>query len=223
MENTSKRIWLSSQLKNKRRRGSHTSDQGWSQQRATLKYGPRPLHSTRRHGHFLKSTCDIEPSDMRKNVRDTTWGISSIRPATWEHLRGDMGHGHSSDKGHWRFLNSTCDMGTPPPPPPSRAPSQSVPLTYQRTRHVVLSPTLLLSTWLLVSVNLSPAVPTGRGPVTSGSGVTGQGSVLVCPHSLYRPNQGWQGARHGRQLTGATGKSTWASHVKRHASRENRW
>ena len=24
-----------------------------------------------------------------------------------------MGLGHLSDKGHWHFLNSTCDMGTP--------------------------------------------------------------------------------------------------------------
>ena len=30
-----------------------------------------------------------------------------------------MGHGHVSDKGHWHFLNSTCDMGTPHLGPPN--------------------------------------------------------------------------------------------------------
>ena len=30
----------------------------------------RPLKSTQRHGHFLKLTCDMELSDMRKNKRD---------------------------------------------------------------------------------------------------------------------------------------------------------
>ena len=39
-------------------------------------YGPRPLNSTRRHGHLLKSTCDMEPSDIRNKIRDTSWGIS---------------------------------------------------------------------------------------------------------------------------------------------------
>ena len=29
-------------------------------------YGPQPLNSTGRHGYFLKSTCDIELSDLRK-------------------------------------------------------------------------------------------------------------------------------------------------------------
>ena len=38
--------------------------------------GLRPLNSTRRHGHFLNSTCDMEPSDTRKNIRDTIWGVS---------------------------------------------------------------------------------------------------------------------------------------------------
>ena len=46
-------------------------------------YGPRPLNSTRRHGHFLKSICDMEPSDMRKKIKGH-----------------DMGY----------FLNSTGDM-----------------------------------------------------------------------------------------------------------------
>ena len=31
------------------------------------------------HGHFLKLTCDMEPSDVRTNIRDTTWGIFQIR------------------------------------------------------------------------------------------------------------------------------------------------
>ena len=39
-------------------------------------HGPLPLYSTGRHGHFLKSTCDMELSDMRKNIRDMTWDIS---------------------------------------------------------------------------------------------------------------------------------------------------
>ena len=34
--------------------------------------GPRPLNLTGQHGHFLNSTGDIEPSDMRKNIRDRT-------------------------------------------------------------------------------------------------------------------------------------------------------
>ena len=43
--------------------------------------GPRPLNLTWRHGHFLKSTCNMEPSDMRNKIRDTTWGrfLKSIR------------------------------------------------------------------------------------------------------------------------------------------------
>ena len=35
-----------------------------------------------------------------------------------------MGHGHVSDKGHWHFLNSTCDMGTPHQGPLSSSPPQ---------------------------------------------------------------------------------------------------
>ena len=45
-------------------------------------YGPRPLNSTQCNGHFVKSTCDMEPSDLRKNIRDTTWGNSEIQQAT---------------------------------------------------------------------------------------------------------------------------------------------
>ena len=34
--------------------------------------GPRPLNSTGRHGHFLKSTGDIRLSDMRQeNKKDS--------------------------------------------------------------------------------------------------------------------------------------------------------
>ena len=39
-------------------------------------YSPRPLKSTWRHGHFLKSTCDVALCDMRNKIRDTAWGIS---------------------------------------------------------------------------------------------------------------------------------------------------
>ena len=38
--------------------------------------GPLPLNSTGRHGLFLKSTCDMKPIDMRKNISDMTWAIS---------------------------------------------------------------------------------------------------------------------------------------------------
>ena len=61
--------------------------------------GQRPLTSTWRHEHFLKSTCDMEPSDMRIKVTDTTWGISSNRHAILAGLRGDMGHHKLSDMG----------------------------------------------------------------------------------------------------------------------------
>ena len=50
-------------------------------------YGGRLLKSTGRHGHFLYSTGDMEPSDMRQEVK----------------IDSDRGHGH--------FLKSTCDMG----------------------------------------------------------------------------------------------------------------
>ena len=62
-------------------------------------YGPRSLNLTRRHGHFLKLTWDIAPSDTRKNIRDTTWDISSTGDMR-AYFRGHMGHGHSSDNGH---------------------------------------------------------------------------------------------------------------------------
>ena len=40
-------------------------------------YGPRPLKSTGRHGHFLNSTCDIGPSDMRQGLKIVvTWDIA---------------------------------------------------------------------------------------------------------------------------------------------------
>ena len=48
--------------------------------------GPRPLKSTGRHGHFLNSTCDIEPIDMRQ------------------------GHFLNLTCDRDIFVNSTCDM-----------------------------------------------------------------------------------------------------------------
>ena len=56
-------------------------------QSATHKYGPRPLKSTGRLGHFLNSTCDIELIDMRQG---------HFLKLTWR-------------QGH--FLNLTCNMG----------------------------------------------------------------------------------------------------------------
>ena len=49
-------------------------------------YGPRPLKSTGWHGHFLNSTCDMEPIDMWQGF----------------HTYIDMRQGY--------FLNLTCDM-----------------------------------------------------------------------------------------------------------------
>ena len=43
----------------------------------TNSYGPRPLKSTGRHGHFLNSTCDIGLSDMRQGLDILmTWDIA---------------------------------------------------------------------------------------------------------------------------------------------------
>ena len=50
-------------------------------------YGPWPLKSTGRHGHFLKSTCDIELIDMRQGFQNYS----------------EMRQGY--------FLYSACDMG----------------------------------------------------------------------------------------------------------------
>ena len=59
---------------------------GWGQCGTSSRHveGPRPLNLTRRHGHFLNSTRDMEPSDMRTKYKGH-----------------DMGY----------FLNSTGDMG----------------------------------------------------------------------------------------------------------------
>ena len=38
----------------------------------SLHCGPGPLLSTGRHGHFLKSTGDMQTINMRKNITDTT-------------------------------------------------------------------------------------------------------------------------------------------------------
>ena len=41
-----------------------------------IEYGSRPLNYTQRDGHFLKSTCNMESSDMRNEISDMTWAIS---------------------------------------------------------------------------------------------------------------------------------------------------
>ena len=41
-------------------------------------YAHRPFNSIRRHWHFLKSTGDMEPSDMIIEIIDTTRVISYI-------------------------------------------------------------------------------------------------------------------------------------------------
>ena len=51
------------------------------------KYGGRPLESPRQQGHFLKSTGDMEPSDIQQEGKQDN----------------DRGHGH--------FLKTTCDIG----------------------------------------------------------------------------------------------------------------
>ena len=39
--------------------------------------GPRPLKSTRRHWHFLNSTCDIRLSDMQQGLKIiVTWDVA---------------------------------------------------------------------------------------------------------------------------------------------------
>ena len=48
----------------------------WRVGAETLYYGPRPLKSTRRHGHFLKSTCDMGPIDREEIINDMTYAIS---------------------------------------------------------------------------------------------------------------------------------------------------
>ena len=40
----------------------------WYMVRNALYYGPKPLKSTWRHGHFLNLTCNIGLSDMRQGV-----------------------------------------------------------------------------------------------------------------------------------------------------------
>ena len=40
--------------------------------------------------HFLKSTGDIKPIDMRKNITDTTWGISLNRQVTLGYFKIEM-------------------------------------------------------------------------------------------------------------------------------------
>ena len=69
-------------------------------------YGPRPLKSRGRHGHFLNSTCDIGLSDMRQGLNIiVTWAtaFSYIRNVTL---------GKISDK-DMRIAISTCDIGPP--------------------------------------------------------------------------------------------------------------
>ena len=59
--------------------------------------GPWPLNSTGRHGLVLKSTCDMEPSDMRNEISDTITirptpflpGLSSNRHATLGYFKID--------------------------------------------------------------------------------------------------------------------------------------
>ena len=38
----------------------------------TQEEGPRPLNSTGRHGHLVKSTGDMKPIYLRKFITDTT-------------------------------------------------------------------------------------------------------------------------------------------------------
>ena len=64
------------------------------------------------HCHFLKSTCDIEPSHMRMKIR---WSMSYNCQVTWGHPKGSIGHGSFSDRGKCHFLNLTCYMGHSPP------------------------------------------------------------------------------------------------------------
>ena len=77
-------------------------------------YGPRPLKSTGRHGHFLNSTWDIRLSNMRQGLEcivtlDTSF--SKNRHVTFRKI-------NDKDMRHCHFLKSTCDVGDTP----SRAP-----------------------------------------------------------------------------------------------------
>ena len=71
---------------------------------------------------------------MRIKMSHTAYSISYHGHMTLESLRGDTGDGESSDMGHWLFLKSTCDTGTPS----SRAPLsrcnylQTVDVNYSR-------------------------------------------------------------------------------------------
>ena len=81
-----------------------------------------------------------------------------------------MGHGHVSDKGHWHFLNSTCDMGTSP----SRAPP------LMRLRKVSAS------LWLrMIILSLSPGA---KPPVLLGVNKVLGGSLLLMPTKCGEPS-----------------------------------
>ena len=72
-----------------------------------------------------------------------------------------MGHGHS-EKGHWHFLNMTCDLGQCPPcstPPPR--PTTPPPPT----------PKSLLPTVLVSTVKLTPEAEVVSGSVIDNGGV----------------------------------------------------
>ena len=76
------------------------------------------LNSTRRHSHFLNSTCNIGLIKMARKNSDTTYGISQIRHVTWLLFMSHVASKMLRDMRHDHFLNLTCDIGDPP----SRAP-----------------------------------------------------------------------------------------------------
>ena len=100
-------------------RGGTRLSTGPNRPQRLLVWGSWSPNSTRRHVHFLKLTCDMEPSDMRKktNRHNIGWFLKSTCDMGLFLNRQEIYK--NSDKGHGHFLKSTCDIGDPP----SRAPS----------------------------------------------------------------------------------------------------
>ena len=72
-----------------------------------------------RHGHFLKSTCDMSLIDMGKNISD----VILNRHVTTRLCKNQHGNSKYSNRGHFHILNLIWDIGDPP----SRAPITYVP------------------------------------------------------------------------------------------------
>ena len=61
----------------------------------------------------LKINIQMGPNATRTKLCGMTRCISKNHHATWDYIRGDMGHGDLSDRGKCHFLNLTSYMGIP--------------------------------------------------------------------------------------------------------------